>query len=39
MKICAICGAPYCGSSCPNCGSREIDDDDNALEADDGWSE
>lgn len=27
-KTCAQCGAPYVGSSCPNCGSREVEEDD-----------
>ena len=28
IKICAVCGAPYVGSSCPNCGSDEAEDED-----------
>ena len=24
IKVCAICGCPYVGASCPNCGSREL---------------
>ena len=27
-KICAVCGCPYVGASCPNCGSKEVEEDD-----------
>lgn len=27
LKVCAVCGAPYVGNSCPNCGSREVEED------------
>ena len=23
IKTCSVCGAPYVGTSCPNCGSKE----------------
>ena len=23
IKTCPVCGAPYVGTSCPNCGSKE----------------
>ena len=26
-KACAVCGCPYVGASCPNCGSREVEDE------------
>lgn len=28
IKICAVCGCPYVGASCPNCGSREVEDEE-----------
>ena len=27
-KICAVCGCPYVGTSCPNCGSQEVEEDE-----------
>ena len=27
-KICAVCGCPYVGASCPNCGSKEVEEDE-----------
>lgn len=27
-KICAVCGCPYVGASCPNCGSRENENEE-----------
>lgn len=27
-KICAVCGCPYVGASCPICGSREVEVED-----------
>ena len=27
-KICAACGCPYVGASCPNCGSREVEENE-----------
>ena len=27
-KICAICGAPHVERYCPNCGSSEVEEDD-----------
>ena len=27
-KTCAVCGCPYVGASCPVCGSREVEDDE-----------
>lgn len=29
-KTCAVCGCPYVGASCPNCGSKETEEDDDA---------
>ena len=26
-KVCAVCGAPYVGASCPNCGSKETEEE------------
>ena len=26
-KICAVCGCPYVGASCPNCGSKEVEEE------------
>lgn len=28
FKTCAMCGAPYVGTCCPNCGSREVEEDE-----------
>ena len=25
FKTCAVCGCPYVGTACPNCGSRETE--------------
>lgn len=25
FKTCAVCGCPYVGATCPNCGSRETE--------------
>ena len=27
-KVCAVCGCPYVGASCPNCGSKEVEEED-----------
>lgn len=29
-KICAVCGCRYVGASCPNCGSRAEEEDEDA---------
>lgn len=26
-KICAVCGCPYVGASCPICGSRDVEEE------------
>ena len=27
-KTCTVCGCPYVGASCPNCGSKEVEEED-----------
>lgn len=28
VKVCVVCGCPYVGASCPNCGSREVEEEE-----------